>query len=66
MELKDWIRAQEREERWEECLRRSPVCVDCGRRVPAGKVLPICEDGSFGCLCPDCVRDRMVPVEEMG
>ncbi len=65
MELKDWILAQEREDRWENCLRHCPVCADCGREVMEGKVLPLCEDGTFGFLCPACVRDRMVPVEEM-
>ncbi len=61
--MKDWILAQEREERWENVLRRSPVCMDCGRVIVQGTVLPMEEDGSFGCLCPGCVQDRMVPVE---
>lgn len=65
MELENWMLAQEREEQWEDFLLHCPVCIDCGRVITQGLVLPMDEDGSFGCLCPGCVQDRMVPVEEM-
>jgi len=64
VELKDWILAQEREERWEDYLRRRPVCMDCGRDILEGMVFPLEENGSFGFLCPGCVQDRMIPAEE--
>ena len=64
MKLENWMMAQAREERWEDYLRYCPVCTDCGRVVHKGFVLPLEENGSYGCLCPACVRGRMISVEE--
>lgn len=64
MKVTDWMLAQNREEQWDTFLRYCPVCTDCGRVVHKGRVLPLEENGSYGCLCPACVRDRMISVEE--
>ncbi len=45
-------------------LRSKPQCVDCGDPILTDRCLPIEEDGSTGYLCPRCVCDRMIPVEE--
>lgn len=56
-----WLQAERvaaRSDRW---LLRRPVCQDCGRNIVQDRYFPL-EDGTQ--LCPDCVKDRMVEIDE--
>ena len=56
-----WLEAERIAAKADRWLRRRPVCTDCGRHIAEDRYFPL-EDGSP--LCPDCVRDRMVEIEE--
>ena len=56
-----WLEAERIAAKADRWLRRRPVCTDCGRHIEEDRYFPL-EDGSP--LCPDCVRDRMVEIEE--
>lgn len=64
--MQDWMAAQAGEDRWETYLHHCPVCADCGRVISQGRLFPLEENGSVGCLCPRCMLDRMIPLEEFG
>ena len=56
-----WLQAERIASRADRWLRRRPVCADCGRHIAQERYFPL-EDGNP--LCPDCVGDRMVEIEE--
>lgn len=56
-----WLQAERIAARADRWLLRRPVCEDCGRHIVQDRYFPL-EDGTP--LCPDCVRDRMVEIEE--
>lgn len=56
-----WLQAERlaaREDRWRMAR---PVCDECGRHIVQRHYFPL--DGG-GALCPDCVRERMVEIDE--
>ena len=56
-----WLEAERLAARADRWLLRRPVCADCGRHIAQERYFPL-EDGSA--LCPVCVEDRMVEIEE--
>lgn len=56
-----WLEAERIAARGDRWLLARPVCCDCGRHIAEEWYFPL-EDGSP--LCPDCVRDRRVEIEE--
>ena len=59
--MEPWEQAQALAARWDDRLRRRPVCQDCGKPVAEGWYFPL-EHGQA--LCRRCMLDRMVEVEE--
>ena len=61
MDEEAWLQAERIAAKADRWLLRRPKCADCGRHIVQERYFPL-EDGSP--LCPACLRDRMVEIDE--